>query len=391
MNDAPTRPPEPVRLDDPVELPPSEAQQKAQSGGWSPPRRGLKTTIILAGIALAGALVVLYAWGLPPFTRTVEITDNAYVRGWTTIIAPQVSGYVDDVLVQDFHYVRAGDPLVRVDQRIYQQRVDQGRANVQTALANLRNADQSQRSAEANVEAQKAAIGSAEAQLARAQADMRRVDELVDRGSVSLRERDQTLAALRQAEAQMNQSRAQLAIAEEQVRTVEVNRGGLAAAVENARAGLKLAEIDLANTVIRAPRDGQLSEIGVRVGQYVTAGTQLLFLVPPTVWVVANYKEIQTARMQPGQAAEVRVDALDGAALTGRVADLAPAAGNEFAIIKPDNATGNFVKVVQRIPVKIVLDPGQPLLRRLRPGMSVEARIDTASTIRLPAGAARRP
>jgi multidrug resistance efflux pump len=189
----------------------------------------------------------------------------------------------------------------------------------------------------------------------------------------------------------MNQSRAQLAIAEEQVRTVEVNRGGLAAAVENARAGLKLAEIDLANTVIRAPRDGQLSEIGVRVGQYVTAGTQLLFLVPPTVWVVANYKEIQTARMQPGQAAEVRVDALDGAALTGRVADLAPAAGNEFAIIKPDNATGNFVKVVQRIPVKIVLDPGQPLLRRLRPGMSVEARIDTASTIRLPAGAARRP
>jgi multidrug resistance efflux pump len=168
------------------------------------------------------------------------------------------------------------------------------------------------------------------------------------------------------------------------VRTVEVGRGGLEAGVASARAALQLAEIDLSNTVIRAPRDGQLGEIGVRLGQYVTAGSQLLSLVPSTVWVVANYKEAQTARMAPGQLATFDVDALGGARLRGRVQQLAPAAGNEFAVIRPDNATGNFVKVPQRIAVRIAIDPGQPLAQRLRPGMSVEAHVRTRDTGRAP-------
>jgi len=163
------------------------------------------------------------------------------------------------------------------------------------------------------------------------------------------------------------------------VRTVTVGRGGLEAGVENARAALRLAEIDLANTIIRAPQAGQVSEVGVRLGQYVAAGTQLLFLVPRNVWVVANFKEAQTARMAPGQRAIVSVDALGGAELVGRVQQLAPAAGSEFSVIRPDNATGNFVKVPQRIAVRIALDPEQPLAARLRPGMSVEARVDTGS------------
>jgi multidrug resistance efflux pump len=337
----------------------------------------VRGTIIFSGILLIGALLALYAWGLPPFTRTVQATDNAYVRGQTTAIAPQVNGYVVDVMVQDFDQVRSGQPLARIDDRIYSQRVQQAQANLAAQVANLNNSQQSQRSSQAQVAGQNAAVESARAQLARAQADMRRVSELTAQGSLSLRERDQTLAALRQAEAAVRQAEAQRAIASEQVRTVTVGRGGLEAAVENARAALRLAEIDLANTIIRAPQDGQVSEIGVRLGQYVTAGTQLLFLVPRTVWVVANFKEAQTARMAPGQPATVAVDALGGERLAGRVQQLAPAAGSEFSVIRQDNGTGNFVKVPQRIAVRIALDEGQPLLRRLRPGMSVVARVDT--------------
>jgi multidrug resistance efflux pump len=381
-NPAPTRP-EPIddapdithqRLDDPVE---TAAQPEAQSRGWAPPRSGKAMTALFIALLIAGAALALYAWGLGPFARNVQTTDNAYVRGQTTVIAPQVGGYVTEVYVQDFAQVRQGQPLARIDDRIYRQRVQQARANVAAQQASLANSSQSARSSQASVAGQDAAMGNARAQLLRAQADMRRVNELVGQGSLSLRERDQTLAALRQAEAGVAQAIAQRAIAQQQVRTVIVGRGGLEAAVENANAALRLAEIDLANTIIRAPQDGQVSEIGVRLGQYVTAGTQLLFLVPNRIWVVANFKEAQTAGIVRGQRAVFTVDALDGATLTGRVEQLAPAAGSEFSVIRPDNATGNFVKVAQRIAVRIAIDPNQPLAARLRPGMSVEARIDT--------------
>jgi multidrug resistance efflux pump len=364
------------RLNDPVE---TAASPQERSRGWAPPKRGWPVTLLIIVLAVAGALVTLYAWELPPFTRSVQSTDNAYVRGQTTVISPQVNGYVVDVLVQDYQQVKAGDVLVRIDDRIYQQRVEQARAGVSTQAATLSNSTQSQRSAIASVAGQEAAVANAAAQVTRSRADLARIEDLAVDRSVSLRERDQAVATLRQAEAAQRQAEAQRTVAEEQVRTVTVGRGGLEAAVESARAAQRLAEIDLANTVITAPRDGSVSDVGVRLGQYVTAGSQLLFLVPHTVWVVANYKEAQTAHMAPGQAATVRVDALGGQELRGRVTRLAPAAGNEFAVIRPDNATGNFVKIPQRISVRIELDADQPLVARLRPGMSVEARVDTTS------------
>lgn len=368
-------PAEPSRQQDP----PEADEPATPARGWAPPRNGPKMLGLFLGLIVAGVLLALYAWGLPPFRSAIQTTDNAYVRGQTTVIAPQVSGYVTRVFVQDFETVAAGAPLVQIDDRIYRQRVQQARANVAGQSASLANSQQSRRSSEASVAGQQAAVENARAQLARAEADMRRVDELVQERSVSLRERDQTLAALRQAQAAVRQAEAQRSIAQEQVRSVTVGRGGLEAAVENARAAQQLAEIDLANTFVRAPQAGQVSEVGVRLGQYVTAGTQLLFIVPQAVWVVANFKEAQTADIVPGQRATVRVDALEGRELTGRVERLAPAAGSEFAVIRPDNATGNFVKVPQRIAVRIAIDPGQPLAHRLRPGMSVEASVDTAS------------
>jgi multidrug resistance efflux pump len=160
---------------------------------------------------------------------------------------------------------------------------------------------------------------------------------------------------------------------------VIVGRSGLNANVEAAKAQVRLAEVDLGHTVIRAPLAGQLSEVSVRQGQYVTAGTQLMFLVPKTFWVTANYKEAQTRNMRVGDEASFTVDALGGKRLRGHVENMAPAAGSEFAVLRPDNATGNFVKVAQRIAVRIRIDPGQPLADRLRPGMSVVARIKTDS------------
>ena len=337
----PAQPPVQQPAHPPVQQP---AQPAGQPAGrvWQPPRKRIVSTALIVLFAAGALLAVLTAWNLPPFAGGVEKTDNAYVRGLTMNVAPQVSGYVVAVEVRDYEQVRAGQVLARIDDRIYTARVA---------------------AAHANLSAQLAALANARAQLLRARADMARVDDLVSDGSVSMRERDQTLAALRQAEAQARQANG--------------GQGSFEAQVDAARAQLDLAKIDLEHTVITAAADGQVSEIGVRIGQYVTNGTLLMSVVPADRWVIANYQEAQVANIVPGQQATFTVDALNNAHFTGHVERLAPAAGSEFAVLKPDNATGNFVKVPQRIGVRIAIDPGQPLAARLAPGMSVEAVVDT--------------
>lgn len=347
--------------------------------GWRPAQQSWLTLAAIAFAVTLAVAAILYAWRLPPFSGTVVTTENAYVRGRTTTVAPQVSGYVTAVLVRDYDDVAAGQVLVRIDDSIYRARVEQAQANLDAALAALANSRQARASRQAGVLSQGAGLAGAQAQLLRAHDDMARVDDLVSDGSVSRRESDQTVAALALAEAQVRQARAASDIARQDVRTVDVGRGGLAAQVEAARAVLRLAQIDLDHTVIRAAEAGRLGEIGVRLGQYVTNGSALFSLVPPERWVIANYKEAQTTRIMPGQPARFTVDALGGATLTGRVERLSPAAGSEFAVLKPDNATGNFVKVPQRIGVRIAVDPRQPLVARLRPGMSVDIAIDTGA------------
>ena len=361
--------------DPPVETAPDPQIDPPE--GWRPPPRKRRTIAAILVLALLGVLAILYAWQLPPFAGWSQSTDNAYVRGKVTVISPQVSGYVTAVPVQDFAQVKAGQVLATIDRRIYAARVEQAKANLAAQDAALANSQQSRRSREAALLSQQAGIANAQAQLVRAQADMRRADALVADGSISARERDQTRAALLAAQAGVRQAEAAHQIGQQDVRSVLVGRGGLEASVEAARAQLHLAQVDLNNTVIRAPADGQLSEIGVREGAFVSAGTQLMFLVPRDRWVIANFKESQTRDMRVGQRATFRVDALGGAELTGRVQDISPAAGSEFAVLKPDNATGNFVKVAQRIAVRVQVDPGQSLAARLRPGMSVEINVHT--------------
>lgn len=370
-----------------------KAQQRAEAGGVSPPISGPtidpnapktlqarpRTIVIMAVIALIGVLLILRAWRLWPFATPVMTTENSYVRGQVTVLAPQVNGYVVDVLVHDFDKVTRGQLLLRIDDRIYSQQLDQALAQLDARKAELANAEQSLASNQATIESRKAELGSARAEFDRAKADQGRADELIERGSVSERERDQITATARAAQARVASAQAAIHIAQESFKATGVSRGGLEAAVRAAEAQVKLARINLDNTRIVAPDDGQLSEVSVRLGQYVAAGSQLLYVVPRTLWVIANYKETQTANMAIGQRATFSVDALDGAHFTGRVERFSPATGSEFSVLRPDNATGNFTKVVQRIPVRIAIDADQKLVERLRPGMSVITRVDTAS------------
>ncbi|MEF8688121.1 UNVERIFIED_CONTAM: HlyD family secretion protein [Comamonas sp. A-3] len=338
----------------------------------------LRSVLIMLVVALAGMLLVLRAWNLWPFNSSVVTTDNAYVRGAVTVLAPQVNGYVTEVLVKDYEQVKAGQALVRIDSRSYEAAVAQAQAQLANAQAQLSNSEQTQAQNRATLSASRAGLAAVEAEAQRSQAELKRVQELAERGSVSLNERDKVRATSRLAATNVAKAQADIAINQEKIKATTVGRDSLKAQVQMAEALLRQAQINLDNTVVHAPSDGQVSEVSVRKGQYVAAGTQLMYVVPPTYWVVANYKETQTARVQIGQVVSFSVDALGGLRLKGHVLEIAPATGSEFSVLKADNATGNFTKVVQRLPIKIAIDEGQADAARLRPGMSVIVRLDTA-------------
>lgn len=363
----------------PVTAPAAPAAPATPGGAPKYLKPSRRSVVVMIVVALIGIALILRAWSLWPFNSSWVSTDNAYVRGQITVLAPQVSGYVTDVLVKDFQHVRQGEPLLRIDDRIYREKVAQAQANLDSAVAALANSDQAQAQNRAQIGAAKAALSAGQSELARSRNELKRYEELADQQLVALNDRDKFRTSAQAAQSSVQQSQAQIRIAEETLTSTQVARKGLEAGVETAKAQLELARIDLANTVIHAPRDGQVSEASVRLGQYVTAGSQLMFLVPDTLWVVANFKEGQTWRMRIGQPATFSVDAFDGERLNGHIEQIAPATGSEFSVLRPDNASGNFTKVVQRLPVRIAIDPDQQLAPRLRPGMSVVVRVDTAA------------
>jgi multidrug resistance efflux pump len=340
-----------------------------------------KTAFTAMLVGLAGIVLVLYAWQLPPFRSAVQSTNNAYVKGQVTLLAPQVPGYVTRVAVQDYMVVRKGELLIQIDDRIYREQVAQARAALQQQQAALASFDQNRLAKEASLDLAKAQRDSAEAALQKAQHDQERTGSLVSRGVSSEAIGDQVRVALMQAQATVAQAKANVELAEQNLALVDAGKPSLEAGVKSAEAAVAVAEINLGNTRITAPVDGRLGEVGVRVGQYVTAGTQLTSVTPATVWVVANFKEGQLARMRVGLPASFTVDALDDVELHGHIVRISPAAGSEFSVLKPDNATGNFTKVAQRIPVRIELDADQDLADRLRPGMSVVVEVDTGAPV----------
>jgi multidrug resistance efflux pump len=335
------------------------------------------STYLALFAGLAGVLVVLYAWRLPPFETSIEQTDNAYVRGNVTILSPQVAGYVAEVPVTDYATVKKGDLIVRIDDKPYAQKVQQAQATLASKNAALSASDQQEATSRAQISLAEAGVASAKAADDLARANLKRSEALAAKGFSTQSDVDVARNAVAQAEAAVREGAAQLEVAKQALAQTLVGRQSLNADVDQAQAALRLSEIDLANTRIVAPEDGTLGIVGTSYGAYVTAGSQLTSLVPERKWVIANFKETQIAAIKVGQPARFSVDALKRADIRGHIARFSPAAGSEFAVIKADNASGNFTKVAQRIPVRIEIDEEQDLAALLAPGMSVIVSVDT--------------
>lgn len=356
-------------------MPPEESI--SSPAGWSPKQKSYLNLGLLIALILIGIALILYAWKLPPFTPTLQQTNNAFVKGQTTIISPQVSGYVTEVAVEDFANVKAGDLLVKIDDRAFQQQLEQAQANIEIAVTNRSSNTQDTGSNQAQIEAREADVNSAKVSVESARADVDRYQGLVAIGAVSRAEVAHAEAQLAKAQAAVQQAEANLQVAREASKKTTGSRSSLDANIKNAEAAAKQAKINLDNTIITAPESGQLSQVSVKAGQLVNAGTQLMYIVPKGIWIIANFKETQVANMTIGEVASIRVDALGGAKFSGHVSNISPATGSEFSAGAANPATGNYIKIAQRIPVRIDLDQNQPELLQLRPGMSVSVDVDT--------------
>ncbi len=360
---------------DDTPMPPTEPIPS--SSGWSPKKKSVFNLGLFSVLIIIGVLLILYAWKLPPFTPTVQQTNNAFVKGQTTVISPQVSGYVTEVAVQDFENVKAGDLLVKIDDRTFRQQLEQAQANIEIAVTNRASNTQDTESGQAQIKAREADLYSAKVSVDSALEDVKRYQGLDAIGAVSKAEVSHTKAQLAKAQAGVQQAEANLQAARQAREKTGGSRSSLDANIKSAEAGAKQAQINLDNTIITAPESGQLSQVSVKTGQYVSAGTQLMYIVPKGVWIIANFKETQVANMTVGEPATIHVDALSGAKFTGHISNISPATGSEFSAGAANPATGNYIKIAQRIPVRIDLDQGQPELVQLRPGMSVSVDVDT--------------
>ncbi|MBE9635874.1 HlyD family secretion protein [Salipiger mangrovisoli] len=335
-------------------------------------------TLIASAIGLAGVLLLLFAWHLPPFAPAHPSTENAYLRGKVTQLAPQLPGTLSEVAVSDFQDVRAGDLIARIEPSTYRQKLAQAKASLDAARAAVDVAEQSVRSASASEQAAEAALAAAQSTLETAQTDAGRMTKLRERGVTSQSSADQTDLALRQAQAAVRQAEAQRQVSREATASARLQIAARKADVTSAEAAVELAQIDLDHTEIHAPADGRLGQVSAHVGQYVTAGTTLVSHVGTELWVIANIKETALAGLSADQPVRFTVDALGGRAFRGHVQGFSPAAASEFSLLAGSNATGNFTKIAQRLPVRISIDPGQDAAA-LRPGFSVEVEVETGA------------
>src|SRR6516162_2796772 len=346
-----------------------------------PPRQAIRRAALALATALGVAVATDFGHYYLSTGRYLETSDDAYVKADSTIVAPKVSGYLAEVLVADNEPVKAGQLLARIDDRDFRTALDQARADVAVADAAVHNLDAQIELQQPIIKQQAAEVDAAEANLKFAQQERTRYDDLMKSGSGTVQRAQQTDAALRAQTAQLQQGRAGLDAANKKIEVLSSERAKAVAQLARARAVEQQAALNLSYTQITAAVEGTVGARSLRVGQYVQAGTQLMAVVPlDAVYVVANFKETQLTHVRDGQPVELRVDSFHSTKLRGHVDSLSPASGLEFALLPPDNATGNFTKIVQRVPVKIVLDD-QSLTGLLRPGMSAEPTVDTKATV----------
>ncbi|MGI9212865.1 MAG: HlyD family secretion protein [Methylococcaceae bacterium] len=326
---------------------------------------------LLAGFALAGLAAAWWFQTLYPY----ESTDNTYLKAHMSPISPKLSGYVRDILFKDNQSVQVGAPLIVLDDADFKARLAQAEAQVRLESAHIHTLETGIGVQQARIAQEQASLAANAAERERLGRELNRYARLVQDGSVSVQLREATEAALKQAQSQQERLRATRLEAEWQRATLEAQRVESQARLNMAEAQQELASIDLANTRITAPLAGLMGNRGVQVGQLVQPGRVLAQLIPAEgLFVEANFKETQMEAMRPGQAVEIRVDAFPDRRFEGTVDSFAPAAGSEFSLLPPENATGNFTKVVRRVPVLIVFKPGSDI-RLLRPGLSSRVKV----------------
>jgi membrane fusion protein, multidrug efflux system len=365
-----------------TELPAEAVQDLLPQPDTAVPAAGASYKNRLRRLLMAGSAVALlaagtwYGWDYWKVGRFLVSTDDAYVKADNTTIAPKVSGYLTEVLVGDNEQIKAGQVLARIDPRDFQVALDQAKADVAAAKATVASKQALLEIQEGVIAAAKATIDVDNAAKTFSRQENKRYTDLAATGFGSVQNAQNAQARDAGADAAIQRDTANLASALKQVDLLKAELGQAEAASGRATALQRQAELNLGYTTITAPIDGVVGNRTLRTGQFVQAGTQLMSLVPASgAYVIANFKETQLTDVHAGQSVDIAVDMFPGKTVHGHVDSLAPASGQEFALLPPDNATGNFTKVVQRIPVKIVLEGGAPI--ELRPGMSVIPTIET--------------
>lgn len=327
---------------------------------------------VLAFVAITG---IGYYW----FTigRFIESTDDSYVGGDVTVIAPKVPGFIQQLLVTDNQQVHAGDLLIKLDDRDYRAALAQAAGAVALQQATLTNLDATRHLQEAVVIGAQAEITATDAEIVRTHDDQARYARLENTGAISIQDFQKADTLYKQAVAAGEKSHAALAAAQRQLDVIATQKQQTEAALQQAEANRDLAQLNLSYTELRAPIDGTVGNRSAQVGAYATTGSQLISLVPAHgLWIDANFKESQLPLIRPGSPATVSVDSLPGKKFQGRVVSLAPATGSQFSVLPAENATGNFTKIVQRVTVRIALNDEAAAGGQLRPGLSVITRVN---------------
>ena len=348
------------------------------------PKRSPLLKRLLLLLVIVAALVAAVLFGLHWWTvgRFIESTDDAYIGGDVTVIGPKVPGYITELKVVDNQFVRAGDLLVKIDDRDYQAALHKAEGAVAAQQALLANLDATEELQHAVIGQAKAGIDAANAETVRSRDDHARYKELVSRSAVSVESAQRADATFKTAQANGAKAQASLLATQRQLNVIASQKQQARAALMQAVAEREMAQLNVGYTELRAPVDGVIGNRRARVGTYAAAGTQLLSVVPASgLWVDANFKEDQLAHMLPGQPVTIHADVLPGREFHGHLDSLAPATGAQFSVLPPENATGNFTKIVQRVPVRVLLDQNDSTLGSLRPGLSVTAQVDTNAEV----------
>jgi membrane fusion protein (multidrug efflux system) len=362
-----------------------------KSEDWSEPPVEAKTaprtrTRLRKPLLIGVVLVILVAgavFGARWFLvgRYLETTDDAYLQADSVTVSPKVAGYVAEVAVGDNQQVKAGQLLVRIDDRDYRADLAQTEAQLAAANADLRNVDAQIVQQKARLAANEAQIASAAAQLDYAGSESQRYQGLIESGAVSRQKSQLAQTDLKRSGAAVNEARAMLETAKAQLDILETQRAKAQAAIQSAEAMRDQSQLRLSFTTIAAPSDGAVGDRSVRVGQFVQPGSRLITIVPVhDIYLVANFKETQLSHMYRGEKVDFTLDAFPDAAFAGTIDSMAPGTGAQFALLPAENATGNFTKIVQRVPVKILIDPNSLHGIDLRPGLSATATVDTRTT-----------